>query len=238
MKMFVRSASTGLLFFAAASFAHALPFITSFESNTLGPLDEQASGFGSSNWIADPSMTVTNARAKSGTQSVVWNGGQNALNWFPFPTPVNGTFSASVSVFVESGSNDRLYGLQIWNEFTLSSTVAISPNGDVRATGNGAPWTVNPVGNIGSAVGRWVDISILYTTGASSASVNVGGQNFSITDAIAIGQATEVGLYSDFILDPNSAGVAYFDDYAVVPEPATLAVLAGLGLLAARRRKA
>lgn len=192
-------------------------------------------------WSAPAAMTVATDNAHSGTQSAKWTGSGSGYAWFNLASPFTGASVLSTWVFLDgqSANTDRIYGLRLWDGASGGAGVTLSSNGTVRA-GSDSPWSSPSVGTISNATGRWIKMSIDYTTGATTAVVTVDGTSFNLSGLTALTQITDGDLHSDFINTGTSASNAWFDDYsfgAAVPEPATMLALGGLAAVALRRRK-
>ncbi len=222
--------------FVAASFASAqfVGFETS-EGFSVGALNGQNS------WIAGSNTSVDTAQAHSGTQSVKMTGaGYSEYSWFNFGSPYSGAINFSTWVYINGADadNDRLFGLRMWDGATGGVSLTVTANGNVRS-GSGSPWSLSSIGNVGGLTNRWTSLVILYNTGATTASVFVNGNLFNVSGLTAMTQVTDADLHTDWINTSTTAGTGWFDDYAfnAVPEPATMAVLAGVAAVVARRRR-
>jgi len=225
--------------------ASALDFLnTSFEAAegfTTGALDSQ------NGWNALGGFSVVDTIAKSGTQSVEWDGSDGAwFAWASIPGGYSGAeeVTGSVSIFLDpaSATVDRVYGLALWNDFDLVVGITLCSDGTIR----GGPttsdlWDGSGIGTYSSsAIGAWIDISLAYIPGETTAMAKVGNNSFAL-DATPASNLTDFDLYSDYVDDFDSSSIAYYDNYRVgtpnpVPEPVSMAVL-GVGLLVLSRRK-
>jgi hypothetical protein len=193
-----------------------------------------------SGWFAVNGYNVSTARAKTGNQSVEWDNefGTNAsINFAPYTGTTEVMAEVSLWIDTAGASTERSFGLTLWSGNSLLIGMSVNSAGLVRASDNIANlYTGAGVGNIGSSTGRWLDLGLRYTPGATSAIVEV--ESFSTSVAIAgASSITIVGLFSDYDNAPTRTK-GYYDDLSVqaVPEPATMTALA-LGAMALLRRR-
>lgn len=209
-----------------------------------GPLDLQ------NGWNAATGYNVVNNFARTGTQSVQWSGTDGTWAWTDVLPPYTGGQAVTGETWVyivPQTSDERVFGIGLWGYETgttgyqMIGGASLNSSGQVRAGGD---WGTlyddsSIVGSVGNPVGRWIQLMIHYTPGASNANVMVDGQMFNITVAPTLGIA-DLDLYADW-RNSNDPGTGYYDDYSLtaVPEPATMAAVGmGLALIARRRRRA
>ncbi len=229
------------LVLTGAAFASA-QIVTSFEAPgfTTGEV------MGQQGWQDTTPFGVVNNLALDGVQSLKFNGPSTGLAWKDLPTAITGSVHSEVSIYMDStGSTDRFFGLRlesgdVFEGFGLGAS--ISPTGSIFV-GSDAPFNLTPIGTLaGAATNRWINISLDYTTGASTGKAKVDGQSFTVTGIGVINSVITADLYADYKVDFNSNGIGYFDKYSngsAVPEPAPASLFALVGVTAVmiRRRK-
>ncbi len=195
---------------------------------------------GQNAWNASTHYGIVNNFARTGTQSVLANGsGGVHFAWVDLiaaPGFTSGSFSASTWMHI--GANtvaDRVQGLQAWGNVGGWS-IGLKSNGEVIG-GFGALWERPVIGSVANPTQRWVNLTLSFNVGAGTAVATVDGQSFNLTGT-GLTSFTDMDFVTDWINSVNSAGFVHFDDFEVVPEPATMTVLALGALAALRRRKA
>ncbi len=238
----MRKISTLLVAFIAAS-AFAFPYSTSFEAPTIvaGGLDGQD---GWSNILN--SYQVMAGVGRTGSQAAGYF--DNTGLALPWAGRVGDAAAPNAigSVWVKVLGNSTLqygYGLDVvYDSFSFDfSTILVNRAGDVFATSGPADPTLVLIGNVGSVVDQYVEISITADTLSQQVRAWVNGVGFvlpTLTDAVSIRSIDmlTVNMTSD---TSGLSAQAYYDDYsfAPVPEPASLILLAGAGLFACRRKR-
>lgn len=246
--MKVLFASMAALAFSAVASAQ-LQYGTGFEA---------ADGFvaggdlnGQNGWAGNVNYDVVNDFARTGSQSVRWTGTGGTYAWVDLANPYDGAqaLRSSVWVFIDAATanDERVFGLRLWGNdagavYGGSAGVTVDSGGSIRVGDTYAEMydDSNIAGNVANATGRWMEIMVLYTPGANTATVGVDGQEFAIDVATARTSILDVDLFCDW-RDVNANTTGWFDDYSVeaVPEPATLLALsAGVALMARKRRQA
>ena len=195
---------------------------------------------GQNGWVADTQYSVVNNFARTGSQSVLYNGSNGTdyawVDLAPNPGYTSGTFSASTWMHI--GANtvaDRVQGLMAWGN-TGGWSIGLKSNGDVIG-GFGFLWSRPVIGTVVNPTQRWVNVTLSFTVGSGTAVATVDGQSFNLSGT-GLTALTDIDFTSDYINTAASAGFVHFDDFTVVPEPATMTVLALGALAALRRRKA
>lgn len=218
-----------------AGTASALSFgFESSEGFTVGALD------GQNGWNAVPHYSVVNDFARTGTQSVLANGDNGThyawVDLIESPGFTSGSFSGSTWMHIGANTvDDRVQGIQAWGN-ARGWTVGLKRNGDIVG-GFGNLYQAPVLGTVVNPSQRWINIRLSFDIGAGTAIATVDGQTFNLTGA-GLTSFTDMDLVSDYVSSFASAGFVHFDDFEVVPEPATMTVLALGALAALRRRKA
>lgn len=261
MKKSVFVAALGMLLAATAS--AQIVYSTGFEDppfivGSIVGQDGWVAGSGTGS-----SQTITNTFAYAGTQSLYWDN-TTLTSFYSVRRPFNGQAGAitpatpleiSSWVFVDptSGPN-RLYGVYATNSGTgtLGGTVlglTLSGAGALRAgTTWSATYSASPLYTDPALVGNWIKVLLSYNGTGGGAAVYDAGLNllWSTTFAtVGLGNANGSGISSwnvnlgtDYVTTTSHLGRGYHDnfDVIVVPEPASVLAMAGLALLALRRR--
>lgn len=195
---------------------------------------------GQNGWNASAHYSIVNNFARTGTQSVLANGSSGThFSWVDLiaaPGYASGSFSASTWMHI--GANtvaDRVQGLQAWGN-AGGWSIGLKSNGEVIG-GFGSLWSRPVIGTVANPTQRWVNLTLTFDVGAGTAVATVDGQSFNLTGT-GLTSFTDMDLISDYINTGTSSGFVHFDDFEVVPEPATMTVLALGALAALRRRKA
>lgn len=252
---------------ASASFAVALPYSTSFETSegwNAAPFNY--SGGSIANGWSPGNRWKTNSLAFSGSQSLQYTY-TGAANTLPNSTTQGPNIDAAfktqphivrTKMYVGSlaaGQGDTavtgLAGRLEHNLGTLFS-FTVQGNGQVnRRTGFGS---FSSLGTISNFKDKWLDLVLTLDSSTGQG----GAYTFDILDGatslhsssgvlLATSPITTAGVTWYGFIGSNNGGAGAdiysntrFDNFSVevVPEPATLAVLAGLALAAARKRRA
>ena len=197
---------------------------------------------GQSGWTAGTGYSVATDKAHSGTQSAKWtNATGGSYAWFDLASPFTGSavFSTWLWIDAATANADRIFGIRFWDGATGGANVTLASDGKVRGDGN-SPWSSPTLATQTSVTGRWIQMSLAYTTGTTSAVATVDGTSYNLTGLTALTQITDADLHTDFINSGTTTGTGWFDDYSFgspVPEPGTMALVGGLAALALRRRK-
>lgn len=226
---------------SAASTAFAFPYSTSFEAPfTPGSLDMQQ-GWMLTDTVQSYTIVNLGTGARTGTQAVRFDDKAGSAPWATRQLPGSTTFViAAVSVFIPTTTSaDYTFGLDAFFDVLSLDVATISLDSSGRIWGSRPDGVFGQIGNTtASATNRWVDLRLTLNLASNTAVGFVDGQSFNLAN---VGSATEISSVDLFSFDrgTNVGGVAWYDDYAVVPEPMTMTILAaGLALAARRRRKA
>jgi hypothetical protein len=180
------------------------------------------------------SQTVTNERARTGSQSLKWDNSGTNNSFYSIRRAF--TWSSSdpdklvVSTYVRVSSSteaNRLYGLYLTGSATgtLGSTIlgiTIGGDGTVRA---GTSWsaTYGASGVIGQAspgtyTDRWLYMELTLDRGSGAATAKVSGFADGSQFTASFTQSTtpaNVNIGTDYVTTSNRAGVGYFDDLEI-----------------------
>lgn len=218
---------------ASVASAQSFGFETS-EGFTAGALA------GQNGWTASSHYSIVDNFARTGTQSVLASGNSGAhfawVDLIASPGYTTGTFSASTWMHI--GANtvaDRVQGLNAWGN-TNGWSIGLKSNGEVIG-GFGSLWNRPVLGTVANPTQRWINLTLTFNVGAGTAIATVDGQTFNLTGT-GLTSFTDMDFVTDWISASASSGFVHFDDLTVVPEPATMTVLALGALAALRRRKA
>jgi len=218
---------------ASITVAHALVLVDEgFESPTwtVGTDISGKNGFASGSATG---YVVTDLKALSGTQSILYNTAPTSgTKWAWKDSLVNaGVISSEVSVYIVSQPGRTAFsyfGLDIYSSLARIATLKVRGDGTVWY---GAASTVN-VGTAG--LDQWVTLKVVTDLVNKTATAYVNGNKIGETLATP---ATDI---SDVDLVTNATGyeTAYFDNLKVetVPEPLSIAAV-GLGALAVIRKR-
>lgn len=195
---------------------------------------------GQNGWAAASHYSVVNNFARTGTQSVLASGTSGThFAWVDLaPAPGYNSGTITTSTWMHIGANtvaDRVQGLQAWGNVGGWS-IGLKSNGEVIG-GFGSLWARPVIGTVVNPTQRWVNLTLSVTIGSGTAVATVDGQTFNLTGT-GLASLTDVDFVSDYINTSASGAFVHFDDLEVVPEPATMTVLALGALAALRRRKA
>lgn len=226
---------------SVASAAFAFPYSTSFESPfTPGALDLQQ-GWESTDTVQSYTIANVGAGARTGSQVVRFEDKAGTAPWATRQLPGSTTFViAAVSVFIPTTtSSDYVFGLDAFFDVLSLDQATISFDSSGRIFGTQSSAGISQIGTLtGAATNRWVDLRLTLNLTSNTAVGFIDGQSFNLANVGTAAAISSVDLFS-FDRGTNVGGVAWYDDYAAVPEPMTMTVLAaGLALAARRRRKA
>jgi hypothetical protein len=225
---------------ASAVFATAqtsFPYSTSFENFNVGGIA------GQNGWSASSSATyqVVNTSdmvsvARTGNQSVRWSGTAGTWAWIEYDPVAMGAVQTSVWVHIASGDSTRRFGMQAWGtNLGYNPAITVRPDGQIWAQTTTAT-QVFTGSTLANPLGRWIELMLNVDTVTGAVSASADGQGFVLPNLT--GSGTRSILDVDLYATGTGGATAYFDDYAAVPEPATmLALAAGAGALVARRRR-
>ena len=213
-------------------------FSDGFESDMVGSFPSQWVYYNNNadavvvDGIADPTVVHSGNKALQ----VTFNGGYGSGVITTFDPVTQGI--ASLAVRVESASDD----LQLMGLYNSADTEAPGSQLIVVSAGprNGGWEYIVGLTSTGIQVpfGEYVLLGFAFDTVTSSATLYINGQLTNIVDYPFFNPSNGVTTLRS--CDDTGAGTAqwYLDDVSVVPEPATISLLAlGFGALAARRRR-
>lgn len=225
------------------------PYATSFESPSFTAATALA---GQAGWDTGGNRwTVSNDRARTGSQAVKWTtegGGSGTEAFFDISGSAVTQIIASTYIYIDgAGGTNYRYGMRAYFDDSFSASrpwadVVVRKDGEVLATqGVATNSTVASVGNIGSVADSWVKMTLTVDLVNNTTSAKVGSLDVMMPGVLSSNTITDIDLFATpFNPEPNSFGRAYFDDYSIeaVPEPVTLiALAAGAAVVARRRRK-
>lgn len=210
---------------------YASAYSTSFEPPTWTNGQSLA---GTDGWDAfsDPEFKITNERARTGTQSVVLDTAPLVGSRWAWPNqPItSGLVVAKVWVYCESDPTHTVY-----SQFGLDAySAAVSRIGTLRIKSNGdAVFGSSTVSTyaLGLAADTWHELKLEMDLGTK---IVKGFVNGNLVDSKSFTPSD----FNDADLVGSATGFerGFYDDYEVVPEPATMAVL-GIGVAALIRRR-
>jgi hypothetical protein len=213
------------------------PYSTSFEEFAPGNVGGQQGWSTSSSATYQVINTATSGGfARTGVQSVRWSGTSGTWAWAEFSPLAQGTVNTSVYLYMAEGIETRRFGLQAWGvNLGYNPAITVRPDGQIFA--QTASTTQAFTGfTVSNPLNRWMEIALNVDTVSGSVTGVVDGIVINMLGLTGAGvrEIRDVDLYAT----GSGAATAYFDDYSAVPEPGTmLALAAGAGFLAARRRR-
>jgi len=216
--------------------ANSFPIVTSFEPPKWVPGPANQNGWSDSS--GGKGYTVDNTFARTGTQSIKWDGVAGGIHLFPPAFGVSGiTVTSNVSVYIESeGTSWHRHGLGAYARGGgFFGWIGFQPNGEVWTDSQQTGWHYTGI-IIDNPMGRWTEVSLIID-------VNKGGSITGSVDGIPVNIGKVLGanpILDHIAIQSNcigNGGTVFFDDYIAVPEPfSALAIGTGLALMAVRRR--